>query len=78
MSEVSNYITTDLYLTCFLKTKGHNYVVDKVRSKYNFIFEINNELFNDINDYLCGSGECNALLFTNQIKNLKNYLYNNR
>jgi hypothetical protein len=78
MSEVNNYITTDLYLTSFLKSKGHNFSVEKVRNKYNFIFEINDELFSDVNDYLCGLGTCNALLFTNQIKNLKNYLYNNR
>lgn len=78
MSEVNNYITSDLYLTAFLKSKGHNYSVDKVKNKYNFIFEISDVLFNDINDYLSGTGLCDALSFTNHIKNLKNYLYNNR
>jgi hypothetical protein len=78
MSERANYITSDLYLTAFLKSKGHNYTVEKVRSKYNFTFEVTDEFFDDVNDYLSGNGSCEPLAFTNCIKNLKNYLYNNR
>lgn len=78
MEETTNYITSDLYLTAFLKTKGHNFKIDRVRSKYNFTFVITDGLFADVNSYLSGNSTCEALTFTNSIKNLKNYLHNNR
>ncbi len=78
MEDSKNYITSDLYLTAFLKTKGHNFLTEKNRGKYNFIFNETPELSININDYLSGGGSCEPLSFTNSIKNLKNYLYNNR
>lgn len=78
MEEKTQYITSDLYLTAFLKTKGYNFSIEKNRNKYNFIFEVNDYLYDNINSYLSGNSTCEALLFTNSIKNLKNYLHNNK
>lgn len=78
MEEKASYITSDLYLTAYLKVKGYKYMVDKIKSKSNFVFEMTPELLSDVNDYLSESGSCEPLAFTNAIKNLKNFLYNNR
>jgi hypothetical protein len=78
MEETNNYITSDLYLTAYLKVKGHKFNVEKQKSKYNFVFEITDGLFLDVNEYLSENGSCEPLSYTNSIKNLKNYLYNNR
>ena len=78
MEETNKYTTSDLYLTAYLKVKGHKYKVQKIKSKSNFIFEENESLINDVNDYLSENGSCEPLSYTNSIKNLKNFLYNNR
>lgn len=78
MEETNTYTTSDLYLTAYLKVKGHKYKVNKIRSKANFVFEENDSLISDVNDYLSESGSCEPLTYTNAIKNLKNFLYNNR
>jgi len=78
MEETTHYRTSDLYLTAFLKTKGHNFSIEKDKNKYNFIFNINETFYNEVNSYLSGNGNCEALSFTNSIKNIKNYLHNNR
>lgn len=78
MEDSKNYITSDLYLTAFLKTKGHTFSIEKNKGKYDFIFDVTPELSININNYLSGNGNCEPLSFTNSIKNLKNYLYNNR
>ena len=74
----NNYVTSDLYLTAYLKIKGHKYNVEKMKSKSNFIFIECPELLSDVNDYLTESGSCEPLAYTNAIKNLKNLLYNNK
>jgi len=78
MEDSKTYITSDLYLTAYLKVKGHKYSVDRVKSKSNFVFEKSSDLLSDVNDYLSESGSCEPLIYTNAIKNLKNLLYNNR
>lgn len=78
MEETNKYTTSDLYLTAYLKVKGHKFKVQKIKSKSNFIFEENESLINDVNDYLSENGSCEPLSYTNSIKNLKNFLYNNR
>jgi hypothetical protein len=78
MEENKTYTTSDLYLTAYLKVKGHKYRVEKIRSKSNFVFDETDELISDVNDYLSESGSCEPLTYTNAIKNLKNFLYNNR
>lgn len=77
-STIETYVTSDLYLAAFLKTKGYKYVVEKLKSKSNFIFESSPELLNNVNGYLTEKGSCEPLAFTNAIKNIKNLLYNNR
>ena len=77
-SPIETYVTSDLYLSAFLKTKGYKYVVEKLKSKSNFIFELSPELLNYVNDYLTEKGSCDPLAFTNAIKNIKNLLHNNR
>ena len=77
-SPIENYVTSDLYLAAFLKTKGYKYQVEKLKSKSNFIFELNPELLSYVNEYLTEKGSCEPLAFTNAIKNIKNLLYNNR
>ena len=78
MSEETKYITSDLYLTAYLKIKGHKFTVDKVKSKSSFVFDLNDNLIIDVNDYLSENGQCEPLAYTNSIKNLKNYLYNKK
>jgi hypothetical protein len=76
MSEEMKYITSDLYLTAYLKVKGHKFTVEKIKSKSNFVFNLTEEVVSDVNDYLSENGKCEPLAYTNSIKNLKNYLYN--
>ena len=78
MSPIEKYITSDLYLTAYLKVKGHKFIVEKIKSKSNFVFDLSEELISDVNDYLSENGQCEPLAYTNSIKNLKNYLYNKK
>lgn len=72
------YATSDLYLTAYLKTKGHKSKVEKLGSKSNFIFDESSELLSDVDDYLNETGSCEPLAFTNAIKNIKNILFNKK
>ncbi|MDA9279988.1 DUF5659 domain-containing protein [bacterium] len=72
------YVTTDLYLTAYLKTKGHKMKVVKMSSKFNFSFQESPKLLLDVDDYLNETGSCEPLAFTNAIKNIKNILFNKR
>lgn len=76
MSEEEKYTTSDLYLGAYLKLKGYKMTVEKNRNKAVFVFEKNEGLQQEINNYLNEGGSCEPLLFTNSIKNLKNLLYN--
>lgn len=76
MEQQEKYITSDLYLTAYLKVKGFKFLVEKVKSKSNFIFEKNPELMTTVNEYLTESGSCEPLNYSNSIKNIKNLLYN--
>ena len=93
ISDKSAYVTSDLYLTAYLKVKGFKFTVDKIKSKsifsiihilhkylksHNFIFTNTPDLLTNVNEYLSENGSCEPLAFTNAIKNLKNYLYNNK
>lgn len=72
------YITSDLYLTAYLKIKGHKFSVEQIKLKSNFIFDLNDKIITDVNDYLSENGQCEPLAYTNAIKNIKNYLYNKK
>jgi hypothetical protein len=76
MVEEEKYTTSDLYLGAYLKLKGYKMTVEKNRNKAVFVFEKNEGLQKEVNNYLNESGSCEPLLFTNSIKNLKNLLYN--
>ena len=78
MDNPKTYATSDLYLTAYLKIKGHRYNVEKLKSKSTFIFNESPELISDVNDYLTENGNCEPLTYTNAIKNLKNFLHNNK
>jgi hypothetical protein len=78
MDNPKTYATSDLYLTAYLKIKGHRYNVEKQKSKSTFIFNESPELISDVNDYLTENGNCEPLAYTNAIKNLKNFLHNNK
>lgn len=78
MNDSKTYVTSDLYLTAYLKIKGHKYVAEKMKSKSNFVFTESPELLLDVNDYLTENGNCEPLAYTNAIKNLKNFLHNNK
>lgn len=78
MNEETKYITSDLYLTAYLKVKGHKFEVEKIKSKSNFVFNLSEGVVSDVNDYLSENGQCEPLSYTNSIKNLKNYLYNKK
>ena len=78
MNEETKYITSDLYLTAYLKIKGHKFIVEKIKSKSNFLFDLSERIISDVNDYLSENGQCEPLAYTNSIKNIKNYLYNKK
>jgi hypothetical protein len=78
MNEETKYITSDLYLTAYLKVKGHKFIVEKIKSKSNFVFDLSERIISDVNDYLSENGQCEPLAYTNSIKNIKNYLYNKK
>jgi hypothetical protein len=78
MEQEKKYSTTDLYLTAYLKTKGHKYNVNKVGSKSSFYFTESSELLLNVNEYLTENGSCEPLAYTNAIKNIKNLLFNNK
>jgi hypothetical protein len=72
------YVTSDLYLTAYLKTKGFNFKVEEKKSKFSFVFESNPDLISNVDEYLSEMGNCKPLAYTNAIKNLKNYLHNKK
>lgn len=78
MSIENAYVTSDLYLTAYLKIKGHTFKVEQKKSKSEFVFESSPELLSNVDEYLSDMGNCKPLAFTNAIKNLKNYIYNKK
>jgi hypothetical protein len=78
MEQEKKYSTTDLYLTAYLKTKGHKYNVEKIGNKSSFSFKESPELLLNVNEYLTENGSCEPLAYTNAIKNIKNLLFNNK
>jgi hypothetical protein len=78
MNQPSQYVTSDLYLTAYLKTKGFKFNLNKLNTKTNFVFDESPELSKNVNEYLTENGSCEPLAFTNTIKNIKNLLYNNK
>jgi len=78
MEQEKKYVTTDLYLVAYLKTKGHKFAVEKLRSKSYFSFKESQGLLLDVNEYLTENGSCEPLAYTNAIKNIKNLLFNNK
>jgi hypothetical protein len=74
----NNYITSDLYLTAYLKCKGFKFTVEKLKSKSSFLFIETPELLSVVNEYLTESGSCEPLAYTNAIKNIKNLLHNTK
>jgi hypothetical protein len=71
------YLTTDLYLAAFLKTKGFKFKFEK-STKSIFKFTEDPDLLKNIDEYLNGDATCDPLLFTNTIKNIKSLLYNKK
>ncbi len=76
MDNINTYRTSDLYLSEFLKLKGHKFNVEKNKNKIFFIFDKNDVLMGNVADYLSENGNCEPLLFSNTIKNLKNLIHN--
>ena len=74
----NEYVTSDLYLTAYLKIKGFTFKVEQTKSKSEFVFESTPELLSNVDEYLSDMGNCKPLAFTNAIKNLKNYIYNKK
>jgi len=78
MDDNKTYVTSDLYLTAYLKTKGLKFNLNKLKTKSNFVFDETPELTQYVNEYLTENGSCEPLAYTNAIKNIKNLLYNNK
>lgn len=76
MSTENLYSTSDLYLTAYLKIKGHKFKVEKQSKKSTFTFPSSPDLLSHVDEYLTETGSCEPLAFTNAIKNLKNLLFN--
>ncbi len=70
------YVTSDLYLSAYLKVKGFKLKLIKEKNKFMFEFEKTEPLINYVNEYLTENGSCEPLSYTNAIKNLKNLLHN--
>jgi hypothetical protein len=70
------YVTSDLYLTAYLKTKGLKFKLINQNNKFKFQFIKDELLMNYVNEYLTENGNCEPLSYTNAIKNLKNLLHN--
>jgi hypothetical protein len=70
------YITSDLYLTAYLKVKGFKFSVEKIKSKASFVFIQTPELTSVVSEFLTEAGSCEPLKYANSIKNIKNLLYN--
>jgi hypothetical protein len=73
---VDTYVTSDLYLTAYLKVKGFKCKVIKEGNKSKFVFDNTPLLSAHVDEYLTENGTCEPLAFTNAIKNLKNLLHN--
>ena len=76
MNPENSYSTSDLYLTAYLKIKGHKFTVEKTIKKSTFVFVSSPELLFNVDEYLTETGSCEPLAYTNAIKNLKNLLFN--
>lgn len=76
-SEKPTFETSDLYLTAYLKTQGFKYLVNKNKNKFIFSFDRCEKFDNDLNLYLSEMASINPLLYSNTIKNIKNYIHNN-
>ena len=76
MNPENSYSTSDLYLTAYLKIKGHKFNVEKTIKKSTFVFVSSPELLFNVDEYLTETGSCEPLAYTNAIKNLKNLLFN--
>ena len=72
------YVTSDLYLTAYLKVKGFKCRVIKEGNKSKFVFDNTPLLIAHVDEYLTENGTCEPLAFTNSIKNLKTLLHNNK
>lgn len=70
------YVTSDLYLTAYLKVKGLKFRLVKDKTKFKFEFDKDESLMSYVNEYLTENGDCEPLSYTNAIKNLKNLLHN--
>ena len=70
------YVTSDLYLAAYLKTKGFKFTVEKLKTKSNFVFQKTEDLVKNVEEYLTDVGQCNPLSYASAIKNVKNLLYN--
>lgn len=78
MNIENKYVTSDLYLTAYLKIKGFTFKVEQRKTKSEFVFESSPDLLSNVDEYLSDMGNCQPLAFTNAIKNLKNYIYNKK
>jgi hypothetical protein len=70
------YVTSDLYLSAYLKVKGFKLKLTKEKSKFMFEFEKTESLINYVNEYLTENGSCEPLSYANSIKNIKNLIHN--
>jgi hypothetical protein len=76
MDNNKTYVTSDLYLTAYLKLKGFKFNLIKEEKKIKFHFENSEQLINYVNEYFSENGVCEPLVYANTIKNLKNLIYN--
>lgn len=65
------YKTSDLYLAAYLKLIEYKFSYEKENNKIKFIFELKENLQQDIQNYYINSSKVDALQFVNSIKNLK-------
>ncbi len=76
-SEIATFETSDLYLIAYLKTQGFKYLVNKNKNKFIFTFNRCENFDNSLNLYLTETASVDPLMYSNTIKNIKNFIHNN-
>ena len=75
-TETTTFDTSDLYLIAYLKLQGFKYETTKHKNRFIFSFEKTDEFVSSLNLYYTENATVDPLLFSNTIKNIKNFIHN--
>lgn len=75
-TETTTFDTSDLYLISYLKLQGFKYTTSKNKNRFIFSFEKTDDFVVSLNLYYSESALVNPLLYSNTVKNIKNFIHN--